>query len=153
MDKGISELQKTKQGFPYIWDFEINTIHYNDSFLRTFTRMSKINCHDAINLCHTLVCSISPISRNEKRFNVYCKLQRPITKMMVNMVIEMKNLKNIFMVWANTTFDYCSDVGKGHLDFLGIIELIVKQIDTTAIKPCPIEVYFILNHIKLIIYM
>ena len=86
---------------------------------------------------------MSPVSRTKKRINAYCNLKEPITEMVVNMVIEIKNSKNIFMTWVNTTFNYCTEIGKGRMDFMGILELVVNQIDPTVIKPCPIQVYFI----------
>lgn len=103
-----------------------------------------MKCVQAPNLCHSFDCSIKAISRSKKTLNAYCKLQNPISDMVVHMLIEMKNSKNIYNKWATTEFNYCTDIGKGHIDFLGILEVVVNQIEPlTKIKPCPMKVCII----------
>ena len=101
----------------------------------------------AENLCGKMICAISPISRTKMRFDAYCILRKPIEEMMVNVLIELKNSKNIYGVWVNETADYCSEIGKGHMDFLGIIEYLLNKVDPNIIQPCPIKVIIILYKI------
>ena len=97
------------------------------------------------NLCREMVCSVSPLSRTTKRVNVYCYLIKPIPEMMVNLLMEMKNSKNIYMAWVNQAMDYCAELGKGHMNVLGVVEQILNKMDPNLAPPCPIQVFKIVS--------
>ena len=45
------------------------------------------------------------------------------------------------MDWVNQTKDYCAEVGKGHMDFFGIVEQVLNKMDPNFVQPCPIKVF------------
>ena len=97
------------------------------------------------NLCRELVCSVSPLSRTTKRFNAYCYLDTPIKELIVNLLVETKNSKNIYLIWVNQTLDYCAELGKGHIDILGVVEQILNKMDPNLLPSCPIQVFKIVS--------
>ena len=85
---------------------------------KSYLKFNKVECIAAPDLCHQLDCSIHPINRHQAVVNMNCKLKAPITEMMLTMILETKNSKNIYTVWANQTVDYCEKIGQGsHVSF------------------------------------
>ena len=110
-------------------------------FQKNFFKITYFKCLPSENLCDELLCSIKPVSRTHRRLSAYCHLVKPIPEMIVRAVIEMKNSKNIYMAWVNQTVDYCAELGKGNIDFLGVIEQILNKMDPNLVPPCPIQVF------------
>ena len=74
---------------------------------------------------------------------MFCQLKTPITDMYLTLILETKNSKNIYTVWANQTVDYCGKIGEGnHVNLMGALEFIINKYAPGLLKACPITGYW-----------
>ena len=89
--------------------------------------------------CKDLVCSLVPVNRTRSQLSAMCQLLKPINEVAVSILTESKNSKNIYTPWLNTTVNYCENVGKGYVDFFGLVEQLLRKIDDNMVQKCPIK--------------
>ena len=95
-------------------------------------------------------CSIHPVNRHQATINMNCDLKTPITDMFLTMILETKNSKNIYSVWANQTVDYCGKIGEGnHVSLMGALELIINKYAPGVLRSCPITGYWGVSNLTL----
>lgn len=99
-----------------VWSEEsvLKNLHYIkvhlNLFQKTYSKVHSLYCTAAENLCDNLICKMKPMSHTKTLFSAQCLLHAPINEMMVTFVIEAKNSKNIYWMWANETMDYCKKI-------------------------------------------
>lgn len=101
-------------------------------------KLTRIECETAPNLCHKFDCYLAPINRTRTLLTVLCELQEPIEDMIVSVVMETRNSKNIYSTWVNETVNYCEKIGKDHSDFFGLVEGLMNKLDD-IVQSCPIK--------------
>ena len=72
--------------------------------------------------------------------------------MMLNLVLESKNSKNIYSIWINETADYCLEVGVKKVSILGVIQNLVNKYAPEILQTCAIKV-ILFNNCHILIHL
>lgn len=104
--------------------------------------VTSVHCSNNLTYFSKIYCYLQPVNRTVKLLTVRVEIAGVIKEMLGNLVILGKNSKNFYSVVANQTMNYCADIGKGQLSFLGVVEEVVRKVDPELLKPCPVSVIF-----------